>query len=799
MSRLGIGVVVAILANVLPGAWGQSQTNFSSPLELSTELSGGGSPGGSAIQGKLVRLVKTTGGARDGRLVSVYSDANHTESVWAPRDGTYLPRDVFARISTDGGASWSAPANLSRSASTYSSLVDLDADGALEPYWGDCEKPNVFAAGDILVVTWIGAYVPAPGWTFGASGYNSVQGTVTYPDLATYPISHQVPFRGVWAAISLDGGTSWTRGVANPPLQLTFGERDAKQDSVRGAGKRWLVTWQEDPEGLKLGSADGPGEGGSGAVANKGTDIWYTWTADIAANPLDLRLHRAPLSNQSEYDASNPGEAIHNFGPAGQLENHFATRANLHIVQDGTTWKAIVAYEESKGINDVLLGKTIQYHCFPFDQPQLSGPPEQLSGSAGTRLTDLIPNSKRVRFVRQTPNGIDPALFIFWREGIEDEGGPSDVRGKLSLSLDPAAVAAAPTLNFSTNTPTAGPGDLLLGTQVNPIEDSNAHRAILRGSFVALGWCYTWNGPLARYTDLANYNFYVRRSFDGGASWDTPRNISNITDTRITVREPRLVQAATTGVEDGDVFVAAWGTVTNVYEGIGVSEPLDIQFTRTSDRGATWEKIVNLAGAVDDLDYGSQLAVDDPGTAVFLVYQRSGAGGSSETVFTRGTVEHLPATVGTIFCLGDGTGAACPCDNRSARDTGEGCRNSSGRGALLVASGSASVSANDLQLVVHGLPVPSTAILGCSGAPMYGSFGLPFREGLFCLAGNKVRLAAGAPDALGTLDFGVGLPTLPLVQPGRTLNLQVIYRDPLGLCSFLDMNTSNALRVELLP
>ena len=776
-----------------------TQTSFRWPQELSDESGSANAPGGSAIQPKVVRLVKTAAGARDGRLVSIYADANHTLPVWAPRDGTYLPRDVYARYSTDNGSTWTAPVNLSNSARTSSTLTDFDADGVPTPYWGDCEKPNVFAAGDVIVVTWIGAYAPAPGWAFGAQGQSPLQGRVSYPDLATYPRSHQVPYRAVWAAISHDGGTTWLRGTTNPPLQLTFGERDAKQDSSRGAGKRWTVTWQEDPEGLKLGEADGPGEGGSGAVANKGTDIWYSWASDVVAAPLDLRLHRGPLSNHSQYNAGAPLEAIRTVGMAGGLENHYATRANLHIVQDGPAWKAIVAYEESKGTSDVLFGKTIQYHCFPFDQPVRNGTSTLLSGDAGTRLTELIPNSRRVRFVRQSPNGVHPALFIFWREGMTDEGGPSDIRGKLSLSLDPAAVAAAPTRNFSANTPTAGAADLLLGTQANPIEDANAHRAVLRGNFLALGWCYTWNQPLARYTDLANYDFFVRRSFDGGATWDLPRNISRLPSTRITVREPRLVQAATTGSENGNVLVAAWGTVTNVYEGIEESVPLDIQFTRTSDHGATWEKVVALAGAVDDTEYGSQLVIDDPGTSVYLTYQRGGANGGSEVLFTRGTVETLPASVGTIYCLGDGTGAPCPCGNTSARDTGQGCRNSSGRGALLVGSGSESVSAANLQLAVSGLPVSASALLGLGSTQAHGIWGVPFREGIFCLGGARTRLASGVAGAAGALQWDAVALLGPALRAGDTLQLQVHYRDPLGLCSTLGQNASNALRVELTP
>ena len=40
---------------------------------------------------------------------------------------------------------------------------------------------------------------------------------------------------------------------------------------------KWIITWQEDPHGLQIGGADGPGDGASGANVTHGTDIWYTF------------------------------------------------------------------------------------------------------------------------------------------------------------------------------------------------------------------------------------------------------------------------------------------------------------------------------------------------------------------------------------------------------------------------------------------------------------------------------------------------------------------------------------------
>ena len=60
--------------------------------------------------------------------------------------------------------------------------------------------------------------------------------------------------------------------------RLTSGARDANLPAVDCAiGAGCILTWQEDPEGLRPGAGLGPGEGWSGAVANAQTDIWYSY------------------------------------------------------------------------------------------------------------------------------------------------------------------------------------------------------------------------------------------------------------------------------------------------------------------------------------------------------------------------------------------------------------------------------------------------------------------------------------------------------------------------------------------
>jgi len=129
-----------------------------------------------------------------------------------------------------------------------------------------------------------------------------VAGSQRSIDFATegYPQAGEVPFGCVWTArgILLPGDdprtdeveesyTVWTK-----PERLTSGRRDPNRIEVAGvSGAGFVVTWQEDPDGLRPGQGEGPGEGWSGAVAHDKTDIWYSFIPwqyfDLLENPDD--------------------------------------------------------------------------------------------------------------------------------------------------------------------------------------------------------------------------------------------------------------------------------------------------------------------------------------------------------------------------------------------------------------------------------------------------------------------------------------------------------------------------------
>jgi hypothetical protein len=117
---------------------------------------------------------------------------------------------------------------------------------------------------------------------FGVAGQ---QGSLDFADEG-YPQAGVVPFGCVWTSrgVLLPGDDPRTGEVEASHMvwtkaeRLTSGRRDPfriEVKAVKGAG--FVITWQEDPEGLRPGQGLGPGEGWSGAVAHSQTDVWYSF------------------------------------------------------------------------------------------------------------------------------------------------------------------------------------------------------------------------------------------------------------------------------------------------------------------------------------------------------------------------------------------------------------------------------------------------------------------------------------------------------------------------------------------
>jgi hypothetical protein len=153
-----------------------------------------------------------------------------------------------------------------------------------------------------------------------------------------------------------------------------------------------------------------------------------------------------------------------------------------------------------------------------------------------------------------------------------------------------------------------------------------------------------------------------------------------------------------------------------------------------------------------------------------------------------------------LYCSGDGSGTACPCD---AGVAGSGCPNSLHEfGGHLGASGLAQVSADTFTLDATEIP-DSTVIFLQGDDAENGGAGSLLGDGLLCVNNNLVRLRSKIA-ASGAARFPEpGDPSVSVrggVPPaGATRNYQVWYRNAASFCTPATFNTSNAVRVLWVP
>ncbi len=197
---------------------------------------------------------------------------------------------------------------------------------------------------------------------------------------------------------------------------------------------------------------------------------------------------------------------------------------------------------------------------------------------------------------------------------------------------------------------------------------------------------------------------------------------------------------------------------------------------------------------------GTQLLVGGSNGTILRVNRSTGQViGSFDATFDVQAMAIQPALhPGTGFCYG----TFCPCGNDNPTS---GCRNSTGGGALLMGTGSTSVTADDLVLKVTGMPIATLARFYMSSQQTV----MPFGDGLLCAGGGgypSFRFRAASTWPTGTLTQGPGTVAHSaqffgpsgLITPSSTWNFQVWYRNPHGPCGGL-INVSNAYSVTFGP
>jgi len=352
------------------------------------------------------------------------------------------------------------------------------------------------------------------------------------------------------------------------------------------------------------------------------------------------------------YNASNPNIPVVNQVLNGDTG---ASRPVLGIWGDNV----ILGYEETKGAAETLpgvpnsetldsiavedQGKVAYVHSFKMTSPETIAPGtivnELKLQEATEEITDpqmVLENVRRLTMISQvdsTEASEDNHLWgILYKSGIQTQGDSSDMylrlaKGGYDVSnlntaadmeaiMDPlgevetpwpshswnlsSRVADPATTDESTATEVVpgvwSPENLDDNTYDNSYENTFSPRGYLSGDTVFIGYEYTPSWRIATAGHSPN-NFNVIRSFDNGATWQSPIDISNITDSVTSTVDPRLVHTseAIPGLETRDpntVFVT-YGTLE-----LGTGLELDLFVTRSTDNGTTWDKVpANIDGS----------------------------------------------------------------------------------------------------------------------------------------------------------------------------------------------------------
>lgn len=339
-------------------------------------------------------------------------------------------------------------------------------------------------------------------------------------------------------------------------------------------------------------------------------------------------------------------------------------------------------------------GKVAIYHSFDFQNPDLvsagnilnlpatdeNGDPLYLLDEEGNQilhpLTDepmlAYENARRPRFILQGKGAIGDSgttLIVVYKQGEDGMGRPSDImlrRNEVTGGGNPYAfkwfvdgaqnmssVSAVETwINPDRDENAKGDGVKVVKwaqtvenlddkSWMNPYDDARAHRGQLRGDFVVMGYSWTPNWAATRnYND--KYNFYIRRSFDGGQTWTTDpdgtaavmhteifmdpdepenadkhyeevteyapntfepaRNVSLLRNNKETVIEPRIVAVPGTiktggkwtGIDEDkqnrNVFYLSYGLAANDDSGA----PTDLYWSFSKDKGQTLKEVEHV-------------------------------------------------------------------------------------------------------------------------------------------------------------------------------------------------------------
>ena len=306
-------------------------------------------------------------------LIATYEDG--VEHVDLGTGTGFGQRDAYAALSLDDGATWKKT-NLSNAADKSSFILKTTG----EAYPGDVFRINHYVVGNRVAVAWIsrfcesgsplyswadedkeallaaypdldhpvdvdGATEPYQLYTDDLFGVAGSQDSVNYI-LQGFPEVGEIPYGCVWVArgtleevtrMETTGETGYDIAWRQAE-RLTSGRRDANRVDITGVGGAgFIVSWQEDPDGLRPGKGLGPGEGWSGAIANSKTDIWYSyidWAGfdDVCLDEVDGYCTPGEMA---EFTLETKPKIAVPFATPVRLTDNNACKGNQQTADDG--------------------------------------------------------------------------------------------------------------------------------------------------------------------------------------------------------------------------------------------------------------------------------------------------------------------------------------------------------------------------------------------------------------------------------------------------------------------------------
>jgi len=321
---------------------------------------------------------------------------------------------------------------------------------------------------------------------------------------------------------------------------------------------------------------------------------------------------------------------------------HFAAELDV----DGVTVigaRALVMYEESKGLCELGkgckdstfypydVGKWILYHHMPdFADPLVLHKGDVISSPVQTASTNplddtatfiplpddpatafdesaLYENTRRERFVVNADPTHDTKFVMIYKQGWYNQGERADIFMRRAVGgydisnmeedicvscVTPASIGVDDddgTLTAKVESWTWDASNLNDESWTNPYDDARSLRASLEGDRLLIGYAWTPNWQLATNpgstgTFKDSYDFFVRRSFDSGASFtdtagvpEKPRNTSYLVNNKENVVEPRIATIDGTSIDCPDVGGFFTGGACSQVGG-GLTDPQLAQF-----------------------------------------------------------------------------------------------------------------------------------------------------------------------------------------------------------------------------